>query len=102
MIEGRSDDGFALLGLQRTFRIVAIDGEDLKQGDLAGYPTSAEALPGRRRIEIDYKYTIDSNPGPRGRATLELDAVAGRTYRIEDRFGPQPTFTFVESAAAAR
>lgn len=94
------DSGKKAVSVDRTIVISAVDGEDLKSA-LGDYPDVAELLPGHRMIVVTYRYFIDGKVGPKGTATLELDAVAGKTYQVSEHFGASwaPTF-FIEEEKA--
>lgn len=82
VVNGASQSGFTLLGLDATIRIVSIDGEALEKSAMNGYPEVVEVLPGHHTLEAWYSSWVDGSPGPSGEAKLEFDALAGRRYRI--------------------
>jgi hypothetical protein len=101
VVKGSSDNALQMLGVNPLIVIQTVDGQDLKQGALRGYPDEVELLPGRHQLGIFYSFYIDNRRGPDGKTTLELDAVAGKTYQIRERFrsGQEVSFVFEEAVA---
>lgn len=89
-VNGASMSGFALLGIDASFRFVSVDGKPTEHSNWNGYPEAVEVLPGHHVFGIEYSSYVSNTPGPSGTTTLELDAVAGRTYqvRFDDRMQP--------------
>lgn len=75
--------GFKLLGMTKSILFTELDGEKLKEGFFANAPDVIDVAPGKHTLKVRYDVNFDSQPGPDGETTVEIDAQAGKIYQLD-------------------